>query len=318
MAESKGTPEGFFRARNLFARATAGATWILLFAGGLVTSTGSALSVPDWPLSYGQFFPPMVGGVLYEHGHRMIAATVALLTAVLAIWTWREEPRSGVRWLAVVALVAVLLQAVLGGLTVLFLLPTPVSVSHACLGQVFFCLTVVLATVTGREWVAGAPPDRIASPLPPLAVATTVAIFLQLVLGAVLRHTGAGLAIPDFPLAFGKLLPELDSAPVALHFAHRMGALAVAGLAVTTALAARRSGAEPKTARLAGLLLLLLAVQIALGAEVIWSAKAPLPTTLHVATGAALLATSVVLSLRAYRLSGASIRREPIAARSFA
>jgi len=113
---------------------------VLIAAGGLVTSTGSALAVPDWPLSYGQVMPPMVGGILYEHGHRMIATFVGVLTTVLAVWYWQKESRNWVRNLALGALAAVIAQGVLGGLTVLFLLPTPVSVSHATLAQTFFVI----------------------------------------------------------------------------------------------------------------------------------------------------------------------------------
>ena len=116
---------------HLFAGFTAASTLILIAAGGLVTSTGSGLAVPDWPLSYGMLMPPMVGGVFYEHGHRMIATAVGFLTVILAIWTWRVENRLWVKRLAGIALAAVVLQGLLGGLTVIFLLPTPVSVSHA-------------------------------------------------------------------------------------------------------------------------------------------------------------------------------------------
>src|SRR5688572_615520 len=140
--------------RHRFAVATVAATLALIFIGGLVTSTGSGLSVPDWPLSYGMLMPPMVGGVFYEHGHRMAATAVGFLTLVLAIWTARAEPRRGVRRLAWAALAAVITQGVLGGLTVIYLLPTPVSVAHACLAQLFFCTMIALATVTSREWIA--------------------------------------------------------------------------------------------------------------------------------------------------------------------
>src|SRR5882724_10770622 len=218
---------GYFPSRHVFARLTAASTFVLIFVGGLVTSTGSSLSVPDWPLSYGQLFPPMVGGIFYEHGHRMVAGTVAILTAALAIWTWREEPRSSVRRLAVAALCAVLLQALLGGVTVLLRLPTIVSVSHAALAQAFFCLVISVALTTSRGWLAD---DRAANPDDPLrrlAITTTAAVYLQLLLGAVMRHTGAGLAIADFPLAQGRLVPDLGSFPVAIHFAHRVGALVV-------------------------------------------------------------------------------------------
>src|SRR5262245_42148223 len=137
--------------RHRFARLTVGATLMLVFAGGLVTSTGSGLSVPDWPLSYGMLMPPMVGGVRFEHSHRMVATSVGFLTLVLAIWTARREPRRGVRSLAWGALAAVVAQGVLGGLTVIFLLPTPISVSHACLAQTFFCIVIALAYATSRE-----------------------------------------------------------------------------------------------------------------------------------------------------------------------
>ena len=116
-----------------FAVATAVATLFLIFAGGLVTSTESGLSVPDWPLSYGRLMPPMVGGVFYEHGHRMVATAVGILTILLAVWLSRREPRAWVRRLGYAALAAVVAQGVLGGLTVLFLLPMAVSVAHACL-----------------------------------------------------------------------------------------------------------------------------------------------------------------------------------------
>jgi cytochrome c oxidase assembly protein subunit 15 len=284
-----------------------------VFAGGLVTSTGSSLAVPDWPLSYGQFFPPMVGGVAIEHGHRMIAGTVAMLTAVLAVWTWRVERRPAVRRLAAVALGAVVLQALLGGITVLWLLPTAVSVGHAALGQTFFCLVVVLALVTGRDWprIERGGADGM---LRRFAVATSAAIFVQLLLGAVMRHTGAGLAIPDFPLAFGRIVPDLSSSAVAIHFAHRTWALVVAALAAaTTVRVLRDHGGEARLVRPAALLVAGLCLQVLLGAVTIWSAKAPLPTTAHVATGAFLLATSIVLTIRVHaRFTGIALPRAAI------
>ncbi|HEU5394238.1 MAG TPA: COX15/CtaA family protein, partial [Candidatus Methylomirabilis sp.] len=167
-----------------FALLTAGATFLLLFVGGLVTSTGSGLAVPDWPLAFGQVFPPMVGGVLYEHGHRLMAALVGLLTIVLAIWLWVREPRGWVRRLGMGALGAILLQGLLGGVTVLTLLPTPVSVAHALLAQVFFCLTVTLAAATGPAWANEALPTagRVGAGLPTLCTVTVGVIAAQLVL----------------------------------------------------------------------------------------------------------------------------------------
>jgi len=291
------------RGLHRFALLTSVSTLFLIFVGGLVTSTGSGLAVPDWPLSYGQFFPKMVGGVFFEHGHRMVAATVGLLMTILAIWIFAKERRHWVGWLAAGALLTVVAQVILGGITVLLLLPTVVSVSHACLAQAFFCLTVTLAVVTGPGWkqppVGSAPAPR-AVRLP--AALLTGAVYIQLILGAVMRHTGAGLAIPDFPLAFGRLVPPLDSAPVAIHFVHRVWALVVAGLAVWTVVRVLRSASVWLT-RPAAVLSVLVVAQISLGAATVLSRKAVAITTAHVACGAAILAVSLVIALRAHRLA---------------
>jgi len=304
--------------RHRFAVATVAATLALIFIGGLVTSTGSGLSVPDWPLSYGMVMPPMVGGVFYEHGHRMAATAVGFLTLVLAIWTARAERRAGIRRLAWVALAAVIAQGVLGGLTVIYLLPTPVSVAHACLAQIFFCTMITLATVTSREWIsAEVPPggERVLVPagespgtedssgVRAAAVVATAAVFVQLLLGAVMRHIGAGLAIPDFPASFGRWIPPLDTVPVAVHFAHRIGALVVGALVVRLALAAWRA-ADRRFRRPAALVLALVLVQIGLGAATVLTGKAVTPTTIHVAVGAAVLGSCWWLALRSMRLLG--------------
>ena len=296
-------------ARHRFAVVTAAATYVLLFLGGLVTSTGSGLAVPDWPLSFGQVFPSMVGGVLFEHGHRLAASTVGLLTLILSIWTVASETRPGVRILGIAMLVAVVLQGVLGGVTVLYKLPLAVSVTHACLAQVFFCLTVTMAVVTGPAW--GSPrarPLELGAPLPALAACATAAVFVQLVLGALVRHTGAGLAIPDFPLAFGRLLPPLETPLVAVHFAHRVGAVLVTGvlLAVATVVF-RQHAADRRLVRLVTLALGLLALQITLGATIVWTHRAVLPTTTHLVIGAGLLATSLVTTLRAGRAASRTV-----------
>lgn len=281
------------RGVHRFAVLTAVSTLGLIVAGGLVTSTESGLSVPDWPLSYGQLMPPMVGGVFYEHGHRMVATAVGILTVILAIALARSESRRSVRRLGVLAVAAVIAQGVLGGLTVLYLLPTPVSVAHACLAQAFFCLVVAIAVVTSPRWQPAAGPIRGVSLL---AALTAGAVFLQLVLGAVMRHTKAGLAIPDFPLSLGRVVPPLDAFPVAIAFAHRAWALVVAAFVFATAAAAVRAGrgGPRRTAAFLGALVL---VQIALGAATVLSGKNVAITTAHVATGALLLGTSLALSL---------------------
>jgi cytochrome c oxidase assembly protein subunit 15 len=314
-------------ALHRFAVATAVATLGLIVAGGLVTSTESGLSVPDWPLSYGRLMPPMVGGVRYEHGHRMVATAVGILTVVLAVWLARKEPRRWVRRLGLLAVVAVVAQGVLGGLTVIFLLPTAVSVAHACLAQTFFCLTVAIAVVISPRWEPGEGkrsagtgstdlhPPPYSERLPRLAALTAGAVFLQLAIGAVMRHTKAGLAIPDFPLALGRVVPPLDSFPIAIAFAHRAWALVIAGLVFATVVAALRAG-NRRTALFLGALVL---AQIALGALTVLSRKNVAITTAHVATGALLLGTSLALSLlsmsraRAARPAEVLVAREALA-----
>ncbi len=286
--------------RHRFAVVTVAATLALIFIGGLVTSTGSGLSVPDWPLSYGMLMPPMVGGVFYEHGHRMAATAVGFLTLVLAIWTARAERRPAVRRLAWAALAAVIAQGVLGGLTVIYLLPTPVSVAHACLAQLFFCTVIALAAVTSREWTTAEATDD-NSGVRAVATAATAAVFVQLFLGAVMRHIGAGLAIPDFPTSLGRWVPPLDSVPVAVHFAHRLGALVVVAFVVRLVVAARRAE-DRRFRRPAALLLGLVLVQVGMGAATVLTGKAVTPTTTHVAIGAAVLGSCWWLALRSFRL----------------
>jgi cytochrome c oxidase assembly protein subunit 15 len=270
------------------------ATTFLVFAGGMVTSTGSGLSVPDWPLSFGTLNPPMVGGVFYEHGHRLIAGGVALLTAFLAFTAWRVEPRAGVRRLAAGALALVLTQAVLGGLTVLFLLPTAVSVAHAGTANLFYAILVVLAWLTSpacirRPAVAGSP-----APAGRGWNVLVLAIYAQMLLGALMRHTGAGLAIPDFPLALGRLVPPLDTWPVAIHFTHRVGALLVVAVALPVLAGSMRATAHsPRLLGPTAALSLLLPLQAALGVLTVWTGKAPVLTSLHVAGGTLCLGAAV-------------------------
>jgi heme a synthase len=286
--------------RHRFALLLVASTLVLIFVGGLVTSTESGLAVPDWPLSYGMLMPPMVGGVFYEHGHRMAASFVGFLTLVLALWTWRREARAGVRRLGWAALGAVIAQGLLGGLTVIFLLPTAISVTHACLAQAFFLLTIAMAYATSREWLGAEGAEEDLGGVRVAAIAAAAVVYLQLVLGALMRHLDAGLAIPDFPLAFGRLVPPLADPRVAVHFAHRLGALAVVAAVGRAVYCAHRSG-DVRFVRPARLLGLLVLVQLCLGASVIWTGKAVYPTTAHVATGAAVLGAAFFLSLRAQR-----------------
>jgi len=300
-------------------------TFCLVIAGGLVTSTGSGLAVPDWPLSYGQVMPPMVGGIFYEHGHRMVATFVGLLTTILAVWLWRAEDRPWVRVLGVTALGAVILQGVLGGLTVLYLLPTPVSVAHATLAQSFFSLTVVLALVTSRGWMeVRGETLPVAGRTRLLAVAAASAVFLQLVLGAWMRHSDAGLAIPDFPLSYGHLvppagaegiswindqrvqwlgLPPVESSQVWIHFAHRAGALLAAFSVLGCGVHILRAYRQDQRLREPALVMMMLVVvQFLLGALTVWTGKGVQIATAHVATGALLFGTSVFIAARSFHL----------------
>jgi cytochrome c oxidase assembly protein subunit 15 len=292
-----------------YARFLCAATFLLLVAGGLVTSTGSGLAVPDWPTSYGYFmfsFPLryMVGGIFYEHGHRLIASSVGLLTIGLVVWLAMRERRAWVRRLGYVALAAVITQGVLGGITVLWFLPAPVSIAHAGLAQIFFCLTIALAVVTSPGWRDGYGDERADDDrtLRRVALAATALVYLQILLGATMRHTGAGLAIPDFPLAFGRVVPPEWTPAIAIHFAHRVGALVVAAAALAAAghvFAHHRR--RPSLVRPAAALIALVAAQITLGAMTVLTKRAVDVNTAHVATGALVLATSLLLTLRAHR-----------------
>ena len=296
-----------------YTKLLAAAALILITAGGLVTSTGSGLAVPDWPNTYGYFmfsFPlsQMVGGILYEHGHRLIASAVGVMTIGLAVWLSWQDPRRWVRRLGWIALAAVITQGILGGITVLYFLPAPISISHAGLAQVFFTLIVALAVFTSPGW--GARYGRAAGAnavgddlyLRRLALGTPAVIYVQILIGATMRHSDAGLAIPDFPLMFGRLVPPAWSAAIAIHFAHRVGAvvvtlivLAMAGHVLTHHRLAREL-TRPATLAIAVVL-----AQFTLGAWTVLSGKQVAVNTAHVATGALLLATSVVLGLRVCR-----------------
>jgi cytochrome c oxidase assembly protein subunit 15 len=291
---------------NRYAKLVAAATALLIAAGGMVTSTGSGLSVPDWPNTYGWFmfsFPmsKWVGGIRYEHTHRLIASTVGFLTIILAFWTWRVEPRAWVRRLGFAALGAVILQGLLGGLTVLLLLPPAISIGHAALAQLFFCITLTLAVVTSPSWKALSTPANDVM-LRRMTLITTVLIYCQILVGATMRHVGAGLAIPTFPLAFGHVVPPVWTSGIAVHFAHRVGALIVVSAVLAVAAHVwhwhRR---RPEFTRPALLLVLFVCSQATLGAFVVMSSLQPIINTAHVVNGALVLGTSLVLTLRVYR-----------------
>lgn len=301
-----------------FTKVVAASTLFLVFAGAMVTSTGSGLAVPDWPLSYGMLMPPMVGGIFYEHGHRMIATAVGMLTILQAVWLQRREPRRFVRRLGWISLAAVVVQGLLGGLTVILLLPRAVSVSHAALAEIFFCINVSIAFFTSRWYGQLQAVEKGDAPSGP-ATALMVLVFLQVVAGAVMRHLGAGLAIPDFPLSFGRIVPEFTSGAIVAAYVHRVGGAVVAAAVIAMAVRLRRFGQEHPLRGLAHILMVIVFAQVLLGGYVVWSGKQPHITSLHVMTGAVTLAVSVVLMLAtrtiAWRRTPVVRSRRPIISR---
>jgi cytochrome c oxidase assembly protein subunit 15 len=274
----------------------------------------------------------------------MVATVVGLLTVILTVWIWRKEKRRWVRVLSLIALLAVILQGLLGGLTVLFLLPTGVSVGHAALAQTFLCVVTSLAFFTSRWWLSddralvetdrelARPRSGLQAGEPStfaLCAVMTLVVYVQLILGALMRHTGSGLAVPDFPLAFGQVFPSLSpesmaaynellirsdirlaaegpvtSSQVLIHTVHRLWALVVAGTVIWASVRLRRDASSSKRlSSIAWILILLLLTQLSLGAWTVLSQKAVPITTAHVATGALLLATCVLAMLHAARLS---------------
>ena len=300
---------------NRFAILVACATFCLIIAGALVTSHDAGLATSDWPLSNGQFFPKMVGNLFWEHGHRMVATTVGLLTIGLLIYIRVKEKRPWVRRLGVFALLAVIAQGLLGGLTVKLMLPLPVSAAHATLAQLFFCTTVSLAVFTSRSWMearALSPEQKGILPLRYLCTAALLTIFLQLIIGATLRHSAT----------WDQYLPA------ELILTHIGGALAVVvALGSATLTVFRRHNGNSFLTRPATLALTLLFVQLVLGVAAyisrLHSPGDPQPlnpmvgiTVAHVACGALVFATAIVLTLRVYKVLPAPVHGLELAARA--
>lgn len=279
-----------------FTKFVAASTLFLIFAGAMVTSTDSGLAVPDWPLSYGMLMPPMVGGIFYEHGHRMIATAVGMLVIIQAVWLQLREPKRFLRILGWVSLAAVITQGLLGGLTVLLLLPKVVSVSHAALAEIFFCINVSIAFFTSRWYHSLQTVEKGDAPVK-LAWGLTGLVYLQILAGAVMRHLGAGLAIPDFPLSFGRIVPDFVSTEIISAYVHRVGGFVVAAAVIAMAIRLLRYDRNHPLRALAQLLVAVVSVQVLLGGYVIWTAKQPHVTSLHVMTGAFTLALSIILTL---------------------
>ncbi len=336
--------------RHRFAVFTAACTLLLICVGGLVTSKGVGMAVPDWPTTYGynMFFFPIsqwwgVGGIHDEHLHRLVASSVGFLVIVLAVWTALKEPRQWVRRVAWVALALVLLQGLLGGLRVILngsgFLGTTAGVvfgmCHAALAQVFFSVIGAIAFFTSKTWNHLRPGQMLPAlaNVPGRTAAITLLILGQLLIAATIRHQHAPLAIPDFPLAYGHFYPPTDpdflmsvnqrrmnvvqdsdvtAFQIHLQMAHRFVAALILGSVLTLGWQLIQGGGL--LARFGALWSGLILIQVGLGAATIWTNKSVDIATAHVAVGALSLLTGVLLAAATQRMRGPA--PEPGVARS--
>jgi cytochrome c oxidase assembly protein subunit 15 len=312
-----------------FAVLNAVATFLLIGLGGLVTSHEAGMSVPDWPTTYGynMFLFPLdkwVGGIFYEHSHRLLASIVGLLTTILAIWLWAKDSRKWMHWLGIAAFLLVIAQGILGGLRVRWNLDW-LGVPHGAVAQTFLVLTCAIALFTSRWWKNSETEKQIPVPrgLRSHILYVTILIFIQLLIAATMRHQHAGLAISDFPLAHGKIWPTTTPEAIADYNAHRpvgtignpitafqvnlqmvhrlVAYLIFLGVAAAAFLARKKLGGADWLTKFAWFWLALLSLQIVLGAATIWSNKAADIATGHVMVGALALLTGAVWWLVAAR-----------------
>jgi heme a synthase len=345
---SDSAPVKINRSLHWFAVLTALFTFLLLGAGGLVTSHEAGMSVPDWPNSYGYnmfLFPPSqwIGGIFYEHTHRLMASGVGLMTTILAVWLWLKDQRQWMHWVGTAAFLLVVAQGVLGGLRVV-LADAQLGIFHAIIGQLFFVLTAAIALFTSRWWLAQEFSRQNRAHLQVtigmvalrrLVLATTVLIFCQLIIGATMRQQHAGLAISDFPLAYGKIWPDTSATAVQSHNEHRMNVIAenpitafqiilqmvhrMVALAIFVLTAAgawqarRRLGKQDALTKLALFWLGLVLAQAFLGAATIWSNKAADVATAHVLGGALSLVTGALWYIIGFRRSAVLPDIAPVA-----
>jgi cytochrome c oxidase assembly protein subunit 15 len=315
--------------------ATTVATLLLIFMGGLVTSHGAGMSVPDWPNSYGYnmwLFPPSLwwnkGGIFYEHSHRLMGTLVGLFCIIQSLMAWRSEPRRWVRNLAYATLLFCILQGVLGGFRVI-LVQLNLAILHGVSAQLFFCTAALLAMVTSRWWnrspnMAWSEDYGSGQRLIGLTWIAFGLVFAQLIVGALMRHNGAGLAIPDLPLAYGQILPpvsadgvqavnnyrayQLHMDPVSLtqvwlHMGHRIGAIVATGAIVWLMVKVFRQHSGQRVLTVpAGVLGVLLGTQITLGVYTVLRQKPADIASAHVAVGATVLVCCFMLVVRSMRL----------------
>jgi len=326
------TVSPYSRPLHVLAWLTLLATFPLIFVGGQVTSYDAGLAVPDWPNSFGHnmFLLPWEqwkqGGVFLEHTHRLLGTVVGALSIALVAWAWlRKDSTRTQRWLSVAILGAVLVQGILGGLRVIWI-NLDLAVVHGCFAQATMCLIGLMVVASSGWWRRAADqarPDQ-AKPLRRLVVAGVVLLFVQLILGAMVRHYQADLAIPDLPLAYGKWIPPVSQEgleqanwsrlaepalgtttlwQIWLHFGHRIGAVVVSAVLIAVSVLAWKRRDEARGLAVPAVAIAtLLVTQVTLGVLTVLFRVPPDLATFHVAVGALLLLTTFVLAVRVMRL----------------
>lgn len=312
------TPVTYNAAHHRFTVFVAALAFLLLVAGGLVTSNNAGLAVPDWPTSFGSMYrmPQMIGGVKFEHGHRMIAEFVGLLTIIVAIWTWMVDKRRWMRALTIGAVLGVVFQGVLGGLTVLNFLPPAISTAHGVVGQTMFCVLAAIAVFTSKSWL-DEPSERItmkdAKPLIRHSWMLIGFLYLQLILGAAFRHVWTKWGPP------GSNHWPVHKIIHMFLYPHILNSLFVAGLILYLGMRGLSKHANiPHIKQPAMGLLMLLILQLLLGVaaymvRVVQGVNDVQPTialvgvtVAHLGVGALILALTVVFTIQAYRHRGDS------------
>ncbi len=293
---------------NWLAITTAVLTWFLIIVGGVVHGTGSSLACPDWPTCYGSFFPEMTGGIFFEHSHRIVAATVGLLTVILWIALLNRGDRR-LKRLSLLAVLLVIFQGALGGITVIYRLPTAVSTAHLATSMLFFALVTWIAFLTHSENCQLASEGSDLGRLPFWASMVATLVYFQLVLGGLVRHTGAGLACVEIPLCQGSFWPAGAPPILQVHMLHRLAGVVV-GLAIL-ALSVRVYGRASQSRfikTLAGCAPILVLLQILLGLWSIHSGLGLFPVTAHLAVGALIWIDLFLMNLAMRRIHHGSSR----------